>query len=555
MAAAPHVAIANRYARDVVAGKIPACRFVRAACRRHLDDLGRERLRSFSYRFDKAKAEAVCRFVEKQVHVKGKWAGKLIRLEPWQAFIFCVVFGWVQKSSGLRRFRKVYIEVPRKNGKSVIAAGIGNYMLVADKEKGAEVYCGASTEVQAWEVFRPAKLMMDQSPGLKASFGVDVNAKSMIVLSTGSRFVPVIGKPGDGASPSCAIVDEYHEHDTPDLHDTMYTGMGAREQPLMLIITTAGTNLAGPCKQQHDELVKVLDGIAENDELFGIIYTIDDDDDWSNFDNWKKANPNLGVSVFEDFLLARHRDACNNASQQNIIKTKHMNVWCNANTAWMNMLKWRSCADPSISLEQFEGMPCVAALDLASKIDVAALMLLFWKDSKYYAFGRYYLPRETVDLPQNRHYQTWEIEDRLTVTPGSVTDYEFIKEDLRRFRTRFDIRSVPFDPFQATQLSTELMAEEFPMVEIGATVKNFSEPMKELERLVLSGDLVHDGDPVLAWMASNVVAHYDAKDNIFPRKERNENKIDGIVALIMGLNMAMRHKNEAPAAKPGIILL
>lgn len=554
MAASPHVVTANRYAREVVSGKIPACRFVRSACQRHLDDLNRERLRTFPYRFDKTKAELVCRFIEKQVHVKGKWAGKLIRLEPWQAFVFCVLFGWLEKSTGLRRFRKAYIEVPRKNGKSVIAAGIGNYMLVADREKGAEVYCGASTEVQAWEVFRPAKLMMDQSPGLKNSFGVEINAKSMSVLATGSRFVPVIGKPGDGASPSCAIVDEYHEHDTPDLHDTMYTGMGAREQPLMLIITTAGTNLAGPCKQQHDEVVKVLDGISENNELFGIIYTIDDDDDWSSFDNWKKANPNIGVSVFEDFLRARHRDACNNASQQNIIKTKHLNVWCNANTAWMNMLKWQACADPSISLDQFEGMPCVAALDLASKTDIAALMLLFWKDSKYYAFGRYYLPRETVDLPQNRHYQTWEIEDRLTVTPGAVTDYEYIKEDLRRFRTRFDIRSVPFDPFQATQLSTELMAEEFPMVEIGATVKNFSEPMKELEKLVLAGDLVHDGDPVLAWMASNVVAHYDAKDNIFPRKERNENKIDGVVALIMGLNMAMRHQNEQPVT-PGIALL
>jgi len=554
MAAAPHVVMANRYAREVVSGKIPACRLVRAACQRHLDDLGRERLRNFPYQFDKEKAEKVCRHVERQVHVKGKWAGKLIRLEPWQAFVFCVVFGWVQRSSGLRRFRKVYIEVPRKNGKSVVAAGIGNYMLTADDEKGAEIYCGASTEVQAWEVFRPAKLMMEQSPGLKSYFGVEVNAKSMSVLSTGSRFVPVIGKPGDGSSPSCAIVDEYHEHDTPDLHDTMYTGMGAREQPLMLIITTAGTNLAGPCKQQHDELVKVLDGIAENDELFGIIYTIDDNDAWDDFANWKKANPNIGVSVFEDFLRARHRDACNNASQQNIIKTKHLNVWCNANTAWMNMLKWRACADPSISLEQFEGMPCVAALDLASKIDVAALVLLFWKDSKYYAFGKYYLPRDTVDLPQNRHYQGWELEGLLTVTPGAVTDYEYIKEDLRLFRARFDIRSVPYDPFQATQLSTELTAEEFPMVELRPTVLNFSEPMKELEKLVLNRAIFFDGDKVMTWMMSNVVAHYDAKDNIYPRKERPENKIDGPVALIMALNMAMRHQNEQPA-NPGIALL
>jgi len=554
MAAAPHVVMAARYARDVVSGKAPACRFVRAACRRHLDDLSRERLRSFPYRFDKTKAELVCRFIEKQVHVKGKWAGKPIRLEPWQAFVFCALFGWVEKSTGLRRFRKAYIEVPRKNGKSVIAAGIGNYMLVADKEKGAEVYCGATTEAQAWEVFRPAKQMMDQSPGLKRAFGVDVNAKTMTVLSTASRFAPVIGKPGDGASPSCAIVDEYHEHQAPDLHDTMLTGMGAREQPLMLIITTAGTNLAGPCKAQHDEVVKLLDGLVENDQLFGIIFTIDENDDWTDFDTWKKANPNLGVSVFEDFLRAQLRDACQNAHKQNIIRTKHLNVWCNANTAWMNMLKWNACADPNITLEQFEGMPCVAALDLASKVDVAALVLLFWKDSKYYAFGKYYLPRDTVDLPQNRHYQGWELEGLLTVTPGAVTDYEYIKEDLRLARTRFDIRSVPYDPFQATQLSTELTAEEFPMVELRPTVLNFSEPMKELEKLVLNRAIFFDGDKVMTWMMSNVVAHYDAKDNIYPRKERPENKIDGPVALIMALNMAMRHQNEQPA-NPGIALL
>ncbi|HNS45423.1 MAG TPA: terminase large subunit, partial [Alphaproteobacteria bacterium] len=205
--AAPHVVMANRYARDVVSGKVPACRFVRAACQRHLDDLNRERIRIFPYRFDKSRAEKVCKHIERQVHVKGKWSGKLLRLEPWQAFLFCVLFGWAEKSTGLRRFRKAYIEVPRKNGKSVIAAGIGNYMLTADEEKGAEVYCGATSESQAWEVFRPAKQMMEQSPGMRSFYAVEINAKSMVATQTSSRFHPVIGKPGDGASPSCAIVD------------------------------------------------------------------------------------------------------------------------------------------------------------------------------------------------------------------------------------------------------------------------------------------------------------------------------------------------------------
>jgi len=548
MAKHPHTNNANRYAREVVAGKIAACSYVVAACQRHIDDLKKAGKQKYPYKFDKGKAEAVCNFVGLMVHVKGKWAGKPVALEPWQTFILCVVFGWVGKRDDLRRFREVYIEVPRKNGKSMLAAIIGLYMFVADGESGSEVYSGATTEKQAWEVFRPAKLMIDRSPDFKDSFGILNNAKNIYHPMTASRFEPLIGDPGDGASPHCAIVDEYHEAQTPRLHDTMITGMGAREQPLLIVTTTAGIDLAGPCYDKRSQVCRVLDGTVKNEETFGIIYSIDKDDEWTDFSNWKKANPNYGVSVFGKYLKARLLEATQRASRQNIIRCKHLNQWQNADVAFFNILEWEKCTDRDLLLSDFEGEPCWVGLDLASKIDIAALIILFRRGDNFYTFGKYYLPAETVNKPENFHYQGWEYEDLLTVTEGSIIDFDIIIEDIKELASRFEIQEIAYDPFQATQMSTQLTADGFPMVEVRPTVLNFSEPMKELEGMVVSNALHHNGDPVLAWMASNVVAHYDKKDNIYPNKSRVQNKIDGIIALIMAVARATLGDVEAPSA-------
>jgi len=537
----PHVEAANQYARDVFSGKIPAGKYIKLACKRHLDDLKKEKKKDFLFRFDPAKGERICQFAELMVHVKGKWAGQQIKLEPWQSFCLAVAFGWLRKSDGLRRFREIYWEIPRKNSKSTLGAIIGNFMLTAEGEPGAEVYSGATSEKQAMEVFRPAWLMAQKSKGFKEHYGLDVGGthkhpRSIHCLPTDSRFEPLVGNPGEGASPQCAIIDEYHEHKTSDLYDTMTTGMGSRTQPMTVIITTAGTDLAGPCKAKHDYAVKVLEGTLENDELFCIIYGIDKDDDWTDFEVWKKANPNFGVSVFEDYLRAQHRTAMQVAREQNNMRCKHLNQWLSVNTAWMNILEWNACKS-EIDLSDFEGELCWIGLDLASKTDLAALMLLFFRDPDFYAFGRYYLPEETIYRPENQHYQTWKLMERITETPGPVTDYAYIKDDLREFASLFEIRRVGYDPFQATQLSTEMAVEGFTMVEVRPNVLHFSEPMKEIEKLVLQRKFHHDGDPVLTWAMSNVVAHYDKKDNIYPNKERPENKIDPVVALIIAKHL------------------
>ena len=526
--------IARQYAEDVVSGKVDACIYVKAACQRHLDDLkGSEK-----YYWSEECCDDICDFAEHLVHTKGKWMGTLIVLEPWQVFCLGVPFGWLRKEDGLRRFREMYLEIPRKNGKSVLGAIIGLYMLTRDGELGSEVYSGASSKKQAWEVFGPARLMASRAPGLKDAFGISVNAESLVVLETASKFEPIIGKPGDGASPHCALIDEYHEHKTPELYDTMKTGLGARTQPMIVIITTAGVNLSGPCYAKRNQVAKMLEGSIENDEIFAVIYTLDKDDDWTDFKVWRKANPNMGVSVFEGYLKSQLKDASQIASKQNIIRCKHLNQWMNANTAWMNMVFWNSCGDEGISIQDFEDEPCYIGIDLASKLDIAAVALLFERNGTYFAFGRYYLPQDTIEKPENSHYQSWLAEGALIETPGAITDYGYIESDLEVIKSHFEVKEVAYDPFQATQFSTRLSEQGFEMIEVGQTVKNFSEPMKNLEALVIDGKLTHENNPVMNWMISNVVAHYDQKENIFPNKERKENKIDGVVALIMALARA-----------------
>lgn len=450
--------------------------------------------------------------------------------------------------------------IPTHN--SILAACIGLYMLTEDREPGSEVYSGAGTEKQAMEVFRPARLMAMKAGGFKDHYGIEVGAMNLAVISTASKFEPIIGNPGDGASPHCAIVDEFHEHRTPNLYDTMITGMGSRTQPLVVIITTAGVDLAGPCYDKRGQVTNILerkDGF-ENEEVFGVIYTLDDEpytiegksfpaDDWTDFTCWGKANPNAGVSILDDYLPTRHREAMQRASRQNVIRCKHLNQWMNADVAWMNMVAWRKCADPGMRLNDFKGRRCYMALDLASKTDLSVLVILFPDEDENgrktcAVFVNHYLPEDATEGADKSHYAGWAKEGWLTLTPGNVTDYSYIADDMRDMKSRFEIIEVPYDPFQATYLATQLLDEGFPMVEYGATVKNFSQPMKELEALVLSGALRHDGNPVLTWEMSNVVAHTDRKDNIFPNKERAENKIDGPVAVIMALAREMVHREE-----------
>lgn len=536
----PHTESGNEYARSVIAGSIPVCKWIRLLAQKHLDDLSRQRDADFPYRFDEGKANDIGHFASLMQHVKGKWAGNPIELEPWQNFSFGIPFGWVRKSDGKRRYRNIFALIPRKNAKSTAAAIIGNYMFTADGEPGAEVYCGASKEKQAWEVFGPARLMALNNPYYREHYGIHIGAKNLAIINSASKFEPVIGNPGDGSSPHCGIADEEHEHRDAQLVDTFRTGMGAREQPLLLEISTAGVNLSGPCYAKQLYVQDVLEGALVNDELWGAIYTIDAADDWTDFSVWRKANPNFGISVYEDFLLARYQEAMQSPDKQNINLCKHLNIWNNAAVGWVNMVKWDECADRNLLLERFKKCQCWIGIDLASKIDLTAMMILFHRDGQYYLFGKYYLPEDTVNLPENEHYRRWQAEGRLTVTPGARTDYHYLEDDLREMSTTFQVKEIAYDAREAEYLMQNIREwASFPCVEVPQSPAYISEPMKEFEALYLSGKMQHDGCPMLRWQASNVIRKNSHNKSYYPAKEREGAKIDGIVAAIMALSRAM----------------
>ncbi|MFU3955987.1 terminase large subunit [Pseudomonas aeruginosa] len=538
--------IARQYASDVVGGAIVACRYVKLACQRFLNDLDRQGDDDWPYVFDEAKADRAVKFMQLMPHTKGKWSASKSKLvfEPWQVFIEANIFGWVKKDTGKRRFREAYEEIPRKNGKSARLAARGIYLFAADGESGAEVYSGATTEKQAFEVFRPAWMMAHKLENLRNRFGIELsgnqkNPGPMFVMEDMSKFETVIGNPGDGASPHAALVDEYHEHDTDALVDTMQTGMGAREQPLLSIITTAGSNLGGPCYEKRRDVIRILEGQTIDETIFGIIYTIDEDDPWDDPASLIKANPNYGVSVFPDFLLAQLQQAKRSASKQNAFRTKHLNQWVGARTVWMNMLAWQR-QKRDFTIADMAGCRCWMALDLASKKDVAALVMLFEKAGQFYCTPRFYAPEAAAE--ENEKYQNFALEGHLVLTPGSMTDYAFIEADILDLAKQIDLQDSAFDDWQANYLITRLSNTSIPVVDFNQTVKSMSEPMKEVEARVIARTLWHDGNPVMTWMMGNVAAKIDAKENIYPRKENDNDpncKIDGPVALIMAMGRAL----------------
>lgn len=535
---------ANRYIEQVLSGEVAACKWVQLACQRQLDDLARGEWR---YLFDRVAANRVCKFVENLPHIKGRqFAGQRIQLQDWQCFILTTVFGWLDRVTELRRFKTVYIECPRKNGKSTLTAPVGLYLMAADREPGAEVYSAATTRDQAKIVWEDAKRMVERCTPLRQSLDIETAAHSIFVKRSASSFKALSrDQQGnlDGLNVHAGLIDELHGHRDRSIWDVIETATGARSQPLIWAITTAGSNRAGICYEQHLYVRKILNNVHQDETYFGIIYTIDEKDDPFHPDTWKKANPNYDVSVNPEDLERKASKALQMAAAQNNFLTKHLNVWVNADTAWMNMQAWEKCGDPSLSEDDFVEDPCVMACDLATKVDIAARVKLFWRmvDGKkhYYVFGDYYLPEEAAEENRNSQYSGWAKTNRLILTDGNVTDYSIIEDHIRDDARRFNIMQVGFDPWQASNIMQRLQYDGLPVVEYRQTVQNMSEPMKELESLVLQGRLHHDGDPVLTWMIANVVCHVDAKENIYPRKERAENKIDGAVATIMALGSAL----------------
>lgn len=546
---------AERWAGDVLDGSVPACSWVRLAVERQQKDLEAYKGRNSPYYFDRDAAEYVCAIAEHFPHIKGVWArgGDRLVLSPWQCFIYTTVFGWKRRDTRMRRFRIAYIEVPRKNGKTTMTIPVGLYLLACDQEEGAHVVAAATTRDQVVKtIFQDARHMARREPGFLAEFGVTVTAHAISQAATASKFEALAAEDTnlDGLNVHGALIDELHAHKSRGLWDVLETATGSRAQPLIWAITTAGVNRAGVCFDQRRHVVDVLKGVREDDTTFGIIFTVDEGDDPFDEQSWVKANPNYGVSIYPENLRSIAARAQTMPSMRTSFLTRHLDIWINADSSWLPIGAWESCADRTLTLESFERQDCFVGIDLATRSDITAVAILFppaGERKTWAVFCRYYLPEDVIERAENTHYQGWERTGLLIGTPGAVTDLDYVIDDLMNLSERFEVRELAHDPWKNLPLITglEKRGTIAPVVEVRQTAGMLSPAMRELEALILAKTIRFDGDPILTWMISNVVAHHHPNDAITPRKESSEKKIDGVLALLMALDRAQRAQ-EAP---------
>lgn len=565
-----YVAIARQYEEDVLAGRVLACRRVWLACDRNRRD--RERAEAhdsgFPYAFDRGAASRICLAAEQLPHIKGPkavvvgkddegravWAA--IVLEPWQIWVFTTIFGWL-RLDGRRRFRIAFVLTPRKNSKSTMGAIVALFMLTADGESGAECYSAATTRDQAKVVAEIAWEMARRSASFREYFVVRIGAKTMRTLevpATASKFAPLSADANslDGLNVSLAVIDELHAHKTRAVWDVLDTATGARLQPLLLPITTAGVEIGGICYEKLTYLEKILEGTLADETFFGINYTIDPGDDWRDEAAWRKANPNYGVSVQPDDLARKAAAAAHSPSGINNFLTKHLNVWVRAEATWMPMLEWIRCGEATLRLEDYATVPCWIGVDLAEVRDIAAVVAVFRPSpTTYVIFGRYYLPTRAVEQSPIAQYSGWVRSAHLIETDGDQADYQRIEDDIVAWCDRLNVREIDFDRALAAQMGQNLKRRLQPrmgrdaverfVLTVPQTVETMNPAMQTLERIVLSGDLAHDANPLLTWMFSNVVVERNYKDEIYPRKaggKDSPNKIDGPVAILTAVSRA-----------------
>ncbi len=547
------------YARDVVAGHVLAGRLVRLACQRHLDDLELGQARGLT--FNAVEAQAAIDFWETCPHLKGrKFAGKPIRLEPWQRFIIGSIYGW-KKAGGRRRFRIAWIELARKNGKSTMLYPAALHGLVLDDEAGAEVYSIATKRDQARLIFELAKRAVGQSRDLSEL--ITPYVYTLINEKEFGKFEAISADAHtlDGLNPSVALCDEIHKWRGRSLWDVIETAMGARDQPLMLAITTAGEegdqDVYG---QEHNHTQQVLEGVIQDDSRFGYIACLDPEDDWTDPKNFAKANPNLGVSVDPDELADAVRKAKHVPASASTVKRLRLGIRSQDADAWIPLTLWDRAKDDRLSWESLAGFPCFAGLDLANSSDFAALALAFpltadlqpaedeqRPDLWGYVF-RLWMPREGRDHrgQKLREIATpWVEAGRVVITEGDTIDGDFIEADVIEASKRFTLRGLAYDPFNAGTMANHLQQEGIDVAQFPQRLSLFSEPVRLFEAELLSGHMRHDGNPAMRWMADNVMLIGNAAGHRMPSRKKSKNKIDGMVAALMARGRAMQGDSAA----------
>ena len=557
---------AERYIQQVTDGSIVVCSYVKLAVQRHLDDIDRQNTPDFPYWFDRKAAERKIQFTELLRHIEGPLANAKakFKLEDWQQFIDWCLFGWKRVGTNTRRFRKAYIEVARKNGKSLMASAATWYCAVMDGEEGPQIYSVATKREQAMAVWKAVRAQIDFQPSFK-NMTKTYQQNFSIVIPSNHGVIRPLGrdhKTEDGLNPHFVCVDEYHAHPTSEMLNVMENGMGARSQPLMYIITTAGFDMNCPCYQEERHMVTgILEGTMQPrpENVFGIIYTLDEGDDWQNPNCWSKANPNLGVSVSYDFIDSQVTQALALPQKQNDVKTKNFNIWTQAVTRWILPEVWERCAGPNIDMV---GRTCYGAFDLSSTTDITAWILVFPPkdlDGKYTILPHFFIPSDGLLDRERRDkvpYTMWRDMGLLTTTPGNVIDYEYIEEHICNDAEKYDLVQIAYDPYNAKQVVIHLTEKGLDLVAFRQGDISMNGPTKDFEKKILNREINHMGNPIMRWMISCTELMTGKTGLVKPIKppvNKYGKRIDGVVAAIMAMERAVTStSNESIYERQGV---
>ena len=515
--------------------------------------------------YDKAQADFAVGFIECLCHTKGRWAGKPFKLLPWQEQIVRDIFGTL-KADGNRQFTTAYIEIPKKNGKSELAAAIALYMLFADGEASPEVYGAAADRQQAAIVFDVAHQMVNMTAALAKRSKI-LTANKRIVSGFNNGFYQVLSAEvtsKHGLNVSGLVLDEVHAQPNRKLYDVLTKGSGdAREQPLYFLITTAGNDTNSICYELHQKALDIIEGRKVDPTFYPVIYGAPESADWTSPAVWKEANPSLGDTITMEKVQAACESAKQNPAEENSFRQLRLNQWVKQAIRWMPMDKWDAC-DFVVNEDELAGRVCYGGLDLSSTTDITAFVLVFPpldEEDKYHILPYFWIPEENVDLRVRRDhvpYDLWEKQGNLMTTEGNVVHYGYIEKFIEKLNERFNIREIAYDRWGAVQMVQNLEGMGFTVVPFGQGFKDMNPPTKELMKLTLEKRIAHGGHPVLRWMMDNIFIKTDPAGNIKPDKEKSTEKIDGVVATIMALDRAIRcglDNGESVYDERGILLI
>lgn len=501
--------------------------------------------------YDEKKADRAVRFIENLKHTKGKWAEKPFWLFPWQEQVIRDIFGIVDER-GKRQFRTAFVEIGKKNGKSELAAAVALYLLYADGEPSAEVYGAAADRQQASIVFDVAKQMVEMTPALLKRSKI-MGATKRIVNYSNAGFYQVLSAEvatKHGLNVSGLVFDELHAQPNRKLYDVLTKGSGdAREQPLYFLITTAGTDRESICYELHQKAKDILAGRKIDPSFYPVVYGLDDEDDWNDEKNWYKANPSLGQTITIERVRDMYREALDNPAEENVFKQLRLNMWVSSLTRFIPEYIYDLGKDP-IDLRSLEGRDCYGGLDLSSTGDITAFVLMFPprdENEKYILLPFFWVPEDTIPIRVRRAsvpYDVWHQQGYLLATEGNVIHYGFIEQFIHDLGEKYHILEIAFDRWGATQMTQDLEGMGFTVVPFGQGYASMSPPTKEFYKLLMEGRIQHGGNPVMRWMAGNVVVDTDPAGNIKCTKARSPEKIDGIVAAIMALDRCIRHEGD-----------